>query len=125
MKKILVVEDDPINAMIMRDFLHAYGYTLSVATTGIAGVARFHEEKPDLAIVDILLPKLNGFEVCFEMKRTLHGKKTPVILMSAIYKDVAHAEGYAKRGLQAEAYLVKPFDLRSMLGEVQRCLGES
>ena len=96
-----------------------------MATTGIAGVARFHEEKPDLAIVDILLPKLNGFEVCFEMKRTLHGKKTPVILMSAIYKDVAHAEGYAKRGLQAEAYLVKPFDLRSMLGEVQRCLGES
>lgn len=125
MKKILVVEDDPINAMVLRDFLHAYGYSLSVATTGLAGVARFHEEKPDLAIVDILLPKLNGFEVCFEMKRTLHGKKTPIFLMSAIYKDLAHAEVYAKRDLQAEAYLVKPFDLRSLLSEVHRFLGEA
>ena len=125
MKKILVVEDDPINAMVLRDFLHAYGYTLTVATTGIAGVARFHEEKPDLAIVDVLLPKLNGFEVCFEMKRTAHGKNTPVFLMSAIYKDIAHATVYAKRDLKAEAYLVKPFDLRALLSEVHRFLGEA
>ncbi|MFO0760609.1 MAG: response regulator transcription factor [Byssovorax sp.] len=125
MKKILVVEDDPVNAMILRDFLHAYGYDLTVATTGLAGLSRFHEEKPDLAIVDVMLPKLNGFEVCFEMKRSAHGKNTPVFLMSAIYKDLAHAEIYAKRDLKAEAYLVKPFDLRDLLSEVQRFLGEA
>lgn len=125
MKKILVVEDDPVNSMMLRDFLEAYGFSILVETSGTAGVARFNEEKPDLAIVDVLLPRKNGFEVCFEMKRTPHGQKTPVFLMSAIYKDLSHAEGYAKRDLRAQAYFVKPFDLDALLNHVHHFLGEA
>src|SRR6185369_7782554 len=124
MKKILVVEDDPVNGMMLRDFLDACGYTTIVETTGPAGIARFEREQPDLAIVDVQLPKRSGFEVCFEIKRTAHGKKTPVFLMSAVYKDLEHAEGYAKNDLKAQAYFVKPFDLERLLSHVQLFIGD-
>jgi CheY-like chemotaxis protein len=125
MKKILVVEDDPVNAMVLRDFLEANGYAITVAKSGPEGVKRFREVKPDLAIVDVLLPRANGFEVCFEIKRTAEGKATPLFLMSAIYKDIAHAEAYAKTGLRAQAYFVKPFDLESLLSHVQLFVGDA
>src|SRR6185369_9157025 len=124
MKKILVVEDDPVNGMMLRDFLDACGYTTIVETTGPAGIARFEREQPDLAIVDVQLPKRSGFEVCFEIKRTAHGKKTPVFLMSAVYKDTEHAEDYARTDLQAQAYLVKPFELDALLQKVKLFIGE-
>ena len=125
MKKILVVEDDPVNATVLRDYLEAYGYTILVATSGPAGISSFNVERPDLAIVDVLLPRTNGFEVCFEMKRTEHGKKTPIFLMSAIYRDLAHAEAYTKTDLQAQAYFVKPFDLERLLSHVQLFIGDA
>lgn len=125
MKKILVVEDDPVNATVLRDYLGAYGYSVTVAASGPAGLSMFHEQKPDLAIVDVLLPRTNGFEVCFEMKRTEHGKKMPLFLMSAIYRDLAHAEGYAKKDLEAQAYFVKPFDLERLLSHVQLFIGDA
>lgn len=125
MKRILVVEDDPVNATMLHDYLEAYGYVISVATTGPAGVSMFKEQLPDLAIVDVLLPRTNGFEVCFEIKRTAHGKKTPVFLMSAVYKDLERAEFYAKNDLQAQAYFVKPFDLAQLLRRVQLFIGEA
>ena len=78
-----------------------------------------------ISIVDVLLPRTNGFEVCFEIKRTAHGKKTPVFLMSAIYKDLDHAEGYAKNDLKAQAYFVKPFDLERLLSHVQLFIGDA
>ena len=125
MKRILVVEDDPVNATMLHDYLEAYGYTISVATSGPVGISMFKEQLPDLAIVDVLLPRTNGFEVCFEIKRTAHGKKTPVFLMSAVYKDLERAEVYAKNDLQAQAYFVKPFDLAQLLRRVQLFIGEA
>lgn len=125
MKKILVVEDDPVNATVLRDYLGAYGYAVTVATSGPAGLTSFEDERPDLAILDVLLPRTNGFEICFEMKRTAHGKKTPVFLMSAIYRDLEHAEGYAKKDLKAQAYFVKPFDLERLLSHVQLFIGDA
>jgi len=121
MKKILVVEDDPVNASMLRDYLEAYNYTISVAASGPAGIATFNDEKPDLAIVDVLLPRTNGFEI----KRTEHGKKTPIFLMSAIYKDIEHAEACTRTDLQAQAYFVKPFDLERLLSHVQLFIGEA
>ncbi len=124
MKKILVVEDDPVNATVLHDYLEAQGYGVTIADTGPAGVAAFDADKPDLAIVDVLLPKTNGFEVCFEIKRTSHGKSTPVFLMSAVYTDVEHARRYTKDALRAQAYFVKPFDLERLLANVRFFLGE-
>jgi two-component system alkaline phosphatase synthesis response regulator PhoP len=123
-KKILVVEDDPVGGLVLLDFLDAHGYRTSLARTGPDGVQAFAKDRPDLMIVDVLLPMKNGFEVCFEVKRTPEGSATPILLMSAIYKG-GDAEDYAKRGVQAEGFIAKPFDLKDLLSRVRAIVGEA
>jgi DNA-binding response OmpR family regulator len=122
-KKILVVEDDPINGLVLMDYLEANGYQTFLARNGTDGVAAFEKDQPDLMIVDVLLPYKNGFEVCFAVKRAPGGEKTPVLLMSAVYKDKAHAEQYAKDGLRAQGFLMKPFELSELLTRVRELVG--
>jgi len=122
-KKILVVEDDPVNLQILSDFLSAHGYDTRGATTGPEGIESFRRERPDLMLVDVQLPRKNGFEVCFEVKRSPEGRDTPVLLMSAVYTDREHAERYAHDGLHADGYLLKPFDLADLLARVRGLLG--
>jgi two-component system sensor histidine kinase ChiS len=124
-KKILVVEDDPINLQILSDFLGAHGYETRGASTGPEGIEQFRRERPDLMLVDVQLPRKNGFEVCFEVKRSPEGHGLPVLLMSAVYTDREHAERYAHSGLKADGYLLKPFDLGDLLARVRGLLGET
>lgn len=122
MKRVLLVEDDPLSAQVMMHFLNAHGYETVVATTGPEGVKAFEREHPDLVVTDVQLPHKNGFEVCFDIKRTEAGKTTPVLLMSAVYTDKDHAEKYAEN-LQAEGYLIKPFAMNTFLARVQELIG--
>ena len=85
MKKILVVEDDPVNQMILTDFLAANGYQTVAASSGPEGIERYDKEAPDLCLVDVQLPRKNGFELVREIKG--REQKTPVLLMSAVYND--------------------------------------
>jgi DNA-binding response OmpR family regulator len=124
-KTILVVEDDPVNGLVLLDYLTAHGYRVLLAKTGPDGVAAFQRDKPDMVLVDVLLPRKNGFEVCFDIKRSERGRDVPLVLMSAIYKDVEHAEGYAKNDLGAQGFLVKPFELTDLLGRVKSLIGEA
>ena len=123
MKKILIVEDDPINQMILVDFLAANGYETLGASTGPEGIERFAMDAPDLVLVDVQLPRKNGFEVVREMKRTHHA--TPVLLMSAVYTDRDQTARLEKLGSLADGYLSKPFDLVQLLAQVRGLLGES
>ena len=125
MKTILVVEDDPLNLEILSDFLGAHGYQTLAATTGPEGVESFKRDKPDLMLVDIQLPRQNGFEVAFEVKATEDGRDTPILLMSAVYTDVEHARPYTERGLKADGYITKPFELNKLLATVQDLIGEA
>ncbi len=124
MKKILIVEDDPVNVLVLYDFLSAKGYHATVARNGRDGLIRFHEDSPDLMIIDVQLPLKSGFEVCFEVKRTPKGKTMPILLISAVYTDIEHAETYATDGLQAQGYLIKPFELTTLLDHVYRLIGK-
>jgi DNA-binding response OmpR family regulator len=124
-KTILVVEDDPVNGLVLLDFLEAHGYRVLLSKTGPDGVAAFQKDRPDMVLVDVLLPKKNGFEVCFDIKRSEHGRATPLLLMSAVYKDVVHAEGYALNDLGAQGFLVKPFELTDLLARVRLLLGDA
>jgi DNA-binding response OmpR family regulator len=124
-KRILVVEDDPVSARVLRDLLTAHGYQVTLAKNGPEGLDAFQRDKPSLVLIDVMLPRKNGFEVCFELRRAPHGKATPVILMSAVYTDRQHAERYAQKDLGAYAYLVKPFALSTLLEHVHACIGEA
>ena len=124
MKKILVVEDDPVNQMILADFLAANGYLTVAAATGPEGIARFDLEAPDLLLVDVQLPRKNGFEVVREIKSRPTGKDTPVLLMSAVYTDRDQSNRTIQLGTLADGYLSKPFDLVQLLTQVRQLLGE-
>jgi len=123
-KKILVVEDDPVNQMILVDFLAANGYQTVAAASGPEGIERFERDAPDLMLVDVQLPRKNGFEVVREVKSRPGGKTTPVLLMSAVYSDRDQTSRTEKLGTLADGYLSKPFDLVQLLAQVRQLLGE-
>jgi len=126
-RKILIVEDDPVNQMILADFLAANGYEIVAASSGPEGIERFDSEAPDLCLVDVQLPRKNGFELVREMKSRPvgpTGKSTPVLLMSAVYNDRDQSTRTVQLGTLADGYLSKPFDLVYLLAQVRQLLGE-
>ena len=125
MKKILVVEDDKLSSMVLGDFLEAHGYDVSFAKNGGDAITQFETVSPDAMLVDVMLPRRSGFEVCFEVKRTEKGRTMPVMLMSAVYRDNDHAQKCAREDLRAEAYLIKPFDMNSMLKDLEALLSDA
>jgi CheY-like chemotaxis protein len=124
-KKILVVEDDPVNQMILLDFLAANGYETVGASSGPEGIERFDTDTPDLLLVDIQLPRKNGFELLREIKSRPDGKSTPILLMSAVYNDHDQSSRTIQLGTLADGYLCKPFDLVHLLAQVRQLLGEA
>lgn len=125
MKKILVVEDDPVNQMILSDFLAANGYEMIAASTGPEGIERFQHDAPDLLLVDVQLPRKNGFELCREIKSDPRGKATPILLMSAVYSDRDQSDRTLQIGTLADGYFAKPFDLVALLATVRELIGEA
>lgn len=125
MKTILVVEDDVVHAQVLHDFLTAHGYFVSVARNGQEGVERFTAEQPMMVIADVALPRKSGFELCFDIRQHPEGRDTPLILISAVYTDLEHAEKVAVDGLTAQGFLVKPLDLYDLLGRVHTLIGEA
>lgn len=125
MKKILVVEDDPVNQMILSDFLAANGYETVAASTGPEGIERFERDAPDLLLVDVQLPRKNGFELVREIKGRPSGKNIPILLMSAVYNDRDQSSRTIQLGTLADGYLSKPFDLVQLLTTVRQLLGET
>ena len=125
MKKILVVEDDPVNQMILSDFLAANGYQTIAASTGPEGIERFERDAPDLMIVDVQLPRKSGFDVLREIKARPDYKNTPIVLMSAVYTDQDQSQRTIQLGSLADGYLSKPFDLVELLSQVKQLLRET
>ncbi len=119
-KRILVIEDDPVGRAMLQDCLVARGYQVVWASNGAEGVELARMVNPDLVLCDVLLPKKNGFEVCFELKRGPHAR-TPVVLMSAILQG-GDEQKYAKEGVRADAYLVKPFPMSAMIARIEQLL---
>jgi CheY-like chemotaxis protein len=124
-KKILVVEDDPVNQMILSDFLAANGYETVAASSGPEGIERFETDAPDLMLVDVQLPRKNGFELVREIKSRPAGKATPILLMSAVYTDKDQTNRTVQLGTLADGYLSKPFDLVALLATVRQLLGQA
>jgi CheY-like chemotaxis protein len=125
MKKILVVEDDLVNQTILMDFFAANGYDTVGASSGPEGIERFTTTAPDLLLVDIQLPRKNGFEVVREIKTRPEGIATPVLMMSAVYNDHDQSNRVTELGTLADGYLSKPFDLVRLLAQVRQLLGEA
>jgi len=111
--KILVIDDDPTLSELVSYILKAEGYTTVSANDGMAGLAKFAAEKPDLVLLDVTMPKMDGFEVC---ERIRQNADTPIIMLTA-----QGNEDHMVRGLDlgADDYVVKPFVLKPFLARVR------
>ena len=121
MKNILVIEDVEDHLEIVKLILEQHGYNILVATTGLEGLKCARANSPDLVILDVVLPEMNGYEVCKEIKNGNDTKDMPVIMLS-VRSNPEDIETAYKAG--ANKYITKPFNLEDLIKEVKKHLGE-
>ncbi len=117
--KILVADDEKNILRIIQFNLEKAGYKVVTASNGQIALDVMKKEKPELAILDIMMPKINGFELCEKIKKDF--KNTKVILLSAKGQDIDK-----KRGSEAGAdlYITKPFSPRLLLSNIRQLTGD-
>jgi two-component system, OmpR family, response regulator TrcR len=115
-KTVLVIEDDPTNAMVITDYLAAHGFEVICASDGEQGLSRFDEVSPDVVIVDMLLPRRTGLQVVRALRATPAGQHVPILMMSAVWKD-AYPE--QPRHDEVQGYLVKPFRMSDLVERIR------
>jgi two-component system alkaline phosphatase synthesis response regulator PhoP len=113
-KKILVVEDEPGILVSLRDEFESEGYTVCTAESGDKALETAKKESPDLIVLDIMLPVLNGYEVCKKLR--MGGDATPIIMLTVKDKEVDKVLGLE---LGADDYVTKPFSLRELTARVK------
>lgn len=114
LRKILIVEDDPGIQMSLQDEFESEGYQVFVANDGAKGLSMTKEKKPDLIILDIMLPELDGYEVCKRLRK--EGNNTPIIMLTVKDKEIDKVLGLE---FGADDYVTKPFSLRELLARVK------
>lgn len=119
-KKVLIIEDYPATSKMIAEMLEMEGLTTLVEPDGLGGLSRAVREKPDLVLLDIMLPTMSGLEVCAALKSDPATRDIPVIIISVKASDEDVRTGLAKG---ANGYLAKPFDLFKLLEVVKKQLG--
>ena len=117
MSRLLIIEDERAMRMALQDCLEAEGYRVLTATDGESGLQRALEEKPDLILLDIMMPKLDGFAVCAELRRLGHA--VPILMLTAKGQVEDRVTGL---DAGADDYLVKPFSTEELLARVRALL---
>ncbi len=115
--RILVIEDDPAIMFGLKDNLEMAGYKVRTAIEGELGVQLARDERPDLIILDIMLPGLNGFEICRELRED--GFDMPIVMLTALGQEADVVRGL---NLGADDYLTKPFSINVLLARVRNFL---
>ena len=116
-KTILLVDDSPTEMKLMQQALQGKGYNLVSAVDGEEALQKCAQQKPDLVLLDIILPKKNGFQVCRQLKTSPDTQSTKVILISSKSQDTDRFWGL-KQG--ADEYLTKPVSAEALLASVLR-----
>lgn len=118
-KRILLIEDevDMVYALTLQ--LEAMHYEVLSATDGQTGLDMAHKVKPDLIILDLMLPKIDGYKICRMLKFDEKYKKIPIIMFTARVQDQDKKLG---QDVGADAYITKPFDSQVLLGKINTLL---
>ena len=113
MSKILIVEDEEAIADLEKDYLELSGFEVEIASDGMTGLSRALEEDFQLVILDLMLPGVDGFEICRQVREA---KNTPIIMVSAKKDDIDKIRGL---GLGADDYMTKPFSPSELVARVK------
>lgn len=120
-KKILIVDDDKGLSHVLTSMLEADNYEVVKAYDGQEGLESAHREKPDLILLDLMLPKMDGYKVCRLLKFDMKYKDIRIILCSARAEESDKKMG---EDVGADAYIVKPFKTAIILAKIKELLGE-
>jgi DNA-binding response OmpR family regulator len=119
-KRVLVVDDEPNIVMSLRFLMEREGFQVEVASTGQAAVAALDRQPADLVLLDIMMPELDGFEVCQRIRDNPAWRATKIVMLTAKGRDVERDKGLA---LGADDYVTKPFSTRDLVAKVKQMLG--
>src|SRR5437588_4025279 len=117
MPKILIVEDEPNMVAGLRDNFEYEGYGVITAPDGVAGLERALAEAPDLVILDVMMPRMSGLDVCKQLKA--ERPSIPIIMLTARGQEVDKVVGLE---LGADDYVTKPFSIRELMARVKAVL---
>jgi two-component system, OmpR family, alkaline phosphatase synthesis response regulator PhoP len=115
-KTVLVIDDEPKISELCRDYLRAAGYSVLTAADGPLGLALARRERPDLVVLDLMLPGMDGLDVCRELRRE---SSVPIIMLTARVDETDRLVGLE---LGADDYLTKPFSPRELVARVRTVL---
>ncbi len=118
-KKIMVIDDEPNLVEMVQVWLQTSGYDVITAYESLQGLEKVQKEKPDLVILDIMMPNVDGFSVCRRMKEHKATKNIPVIILTVKWLPQDKAEGLAAG---AECYMTKPFEATELLDNIKKIL---
>jgi signal transduction histidine kinase len=114
-KHILIVDDNPTNLKVLADILTEAGFDLAVATNGQIAIQQIQDDPPELILLDVLMPEMDGFETCKQIKENPSLKDIPVIFMTAMSDPVDKVKGLS---LGAVDYITKPFETEELLARL-------
>lgn len=116
-KKILIIDDEPDLCQVLAIRFREKGFEVIIANDGLEGLNKAKDERPDIVILDLKLPKLPGEEVCREIRKDKAISSIPIIMLTAKDSDVDSVVG---KVIGADSYMIKPFDTKRLLEEINR-----
>jgi len=119
MSKVLVVEDSVTQREMITDLLKGSGLDVTVASDGVEALEQIEDLRPDLVVLDIVMPRMNGYEVCRQIKSNPKTQNIPVVMCSSKGEEFDRYWGM-KQG--ADAYIAKPFQPTELVGTVKQLL---
>lgn len=114
-KKILVTEDSPTVLAIAKETLESAGYAVVTAVDGQDAMDKTKKERPDLIVLDLMLPKIDGYKVCAMLKFNKDYQHIPVIILTA---RAGEADKKMGNDVKADAYIIKPFEPQALLAKI-------
>jgi two-component system alkaline phosphatase synthesis response regulator PhoP len=120
-KKILVIEDDPATLRLVDYSLKQEGYEIITASNGLEGIRKALRESPDLVILDVMLPGMDGFEICYRLRSEPATSKLPILMFSAKAQEIDKNTGIK---VGADDYLTKPSAPADIIIHVEKLLAK-
>ncbi len=118
-KKILIIDDEPAIAQLVKEKMEFVNYEVIIASNGTQGLKMAQKEKPNIILLDVIMPDMHGFELCKILKENPKTKKIPIIVTTgAGLEDIARDEPEVK----ADAYLAKPFDFKKLAKAIENLI---